>query len=77
MSVVFEEQGPLVRAASSGRGIAAWMIRNHIADTVSHAQTIILIGVVIILAASVLIGKSALSKEAIDTHKNFVPAVVR
>lgn len=76
MNVVFEEQGPVARTPSSGRGIAAWMIRNHIADTVSHAQTIILVGVIIILAVSVLIGKSALSKDAIDTHKNFVPAVV-
>ena len=77
MNVVFEEQGPVARTPSNARGIAAWMIRNHIADTVSHAQPIILVGVIIILAASLLIGKSALSKDAIDTHKNFVPAVVR
>ncbi len=76
MNVVFEEQGPVVRAPSGARGITAWMLRNHIADTVSHAQTIILVGVIIILAASLLIGKSALSKNEINTHKNFVPAVI-
>ncbi len=77
MNVVFEEQGPVVRAPSGARGITAWMLRNHIADTVSHAQTIILVGVVVILAVTVLMGKSALSKNEINTHKNFVPAVVR
>ena len=77
MNVTFEEQGPIARTPSSGRGIAAWMVRKHIADTVSHAQTVILVGVVIILAAAVLIGRSALSKSEIDTHKNFVPAVIR
>lgn len=77
MNVVFEEQGPIARTPSNARGIAAWMIRNHIADTVSHAQTVLLVGTVIVLTATILIGKSALSKDAIDTHKNFVPAVVR
>ncbi|MDQ5927691.1 MAG: hypothetical protein QG633_129 [Patescibacteria group bacterium] len=71
MNVVFEEQGPVVRASSGARGITAWMLRNHIADTVSHAQTIILVGVIIILAASLLIGKSALSKNEINTHKGY------
>ncbi len=77
MNVVFEEQAPIHTSPASGRGIVAWMIRNHVADTASHAQTMLLVAVVIVLALSALIGRSALSEEGVDTHKNFVPAVVR
>lgn len=77
MNVVFEEQSPVARTPSSGRGIAAWMVRNHIADSISRAQTMLLIVTIIVLAVATFIGHSALSKDAIDTHKNFVPAVVR
>ena len=77
MNVVFEEQAPIAHSASSPRGIVAWMLRNNIANTASHAQTILLVLVVILLAISLLLAKSAISQDTIDPRKNFVPAVVR
>lgn len=77
MNVVFEEQGPIAPSYKSSKsGIVGWMTRNHIVATASRAQTVLLVLVVIILATSVLIGRSALSKDEIDPHKNFVPAMV-
>lgn len=78
MNVTFEEQGPIARTTpSNGQGLAAWMVRKQIVDTISHAQTVLLVAVVIIFGTAAVIGASAMSHKEIDTHKNFVPAVVR
>lgn len=80
MNVVFEEQAPIAHSSTS-RGIVAWMLRNNIANTASHAQTMLLVLVVILLSISLLLAKSAMSHDEIDTHKGlkntFENAVIR
>lgn len=77
MNVVFEEQAPTVRAVLPSRGIVGWMLRNHIATSASRAQTVLLVVAIAIFVISAFVGTSALSRDAIDPRKNFVPAVVR
>ncbi len=78
MNVTFEEQGPIARSPiQNTRGIIGWMLKNNIVKTVSQAQTVLIIGALILFFSAFFIGTSAISKEEVDPHKNFLPAVVR
>ncbi len=76
MNVTFEESSLSVPSHSLARsGLIGFLMRNHIARTVSQAQIILLALALVFFVLTGMLLKTSTASETIDTSRNFIPAV--